>query len=332
MRSSPHSITTLPRGGIPIARMRSMYQVDEVGRKLDKLPHKEHEGLRSTYERMLEKGPDRFQVKPSGLPQMHHLYDDLPNFAEVLDDVKRQLALCEDSGDALEITPLLLLGPPGVGKTHFARELSHLLGTGMGFISMSSMTAGWVLSGASSQWKGARPGKVFETLVDGQYANPVMVVDEIDKAGGEHAYDPLGALYSLLEHDTAQSFTDEFAEVAIDASQVIWVATANDARGIPEPILNRMNVYEVQAPDREAARHIAAKLYRGIRADHGWGQRFDAEPRDDVLDRMSEMAPREMRRAWMTAFGNAKLDKREHIEVCDLPTAGGKRAAMGFVQ
>lgn len=332
MRSTSHSVTLLPRGGIPIARMRSMYQVDEVGRKLDKLPHKEHENLRSTYERMLEKGPDRFQVKPSGLPVMHHLYDDLPNFSEVLDDVKRQLALCEDSGDALEITPLLLLGPPGVGKTHFARELSHLLGTGMGFISMSSMTAGWVLSGASSQWKGARPGKVFETLVDGQYANPVMVVDEIDKAGGEHAYDPLGALYSLLEHDTAQNFTDEFAEVAIDASQVIWVATANDARGIPEPILNRMNVYEVQAPDRTAARHIAAKLYASIRASHDWGSRFEAEPRSDVLERMSDMAPREMRRAWMTAFGNAKLAKRDHIETQDLPATAGKRGAMGFVQ
>ena len=318
--------------GIPIARMRSVYRVADVGRQLDKLPKKEHETLRSTYERMIEKGPDRFQVKPAGLPVMDHLYDELPNFAEVLDDIRRQLALCEDSRDALEITPLLLLGAPGVGKTHFARELSMLLGTGMGFLSMSSMTAGWVLSGASSQWKGARPGKVFETLVDGQYANPVMVVDEIDKAGGEHAYDPLGALYSLLEHDTAAAFTDEFAEVPIDASQVIWVATANDARAIPEPILNRMNVYEVQAPDRDAARQIAARLYRGIRSEHGWGENFEPEPSADVLEAMGDMAPREMRRAWMTAFGNAKLDRRDRVEARDLPAASARRGPIGFVQ
>lgn len=330
--STSNELVPLPASGIPIAHMRRVYRVNDVERRLDRLPPKEHESLRATYERMLEKGPERFQVKPSGLPVMDQLYDDLPNFADVLDDVRRQLALCEDSRDALEITPLLLLGPPGVGKTHFARALSQLLGTGMGFVSMSSMTAGWVLSGASSQWKGARPGKVFETLVDGQYANPVMVVDEIDKAGGEHAYDPLGALYSLLEHDTAQVFTDEFAEVAIDASQVIWVATANDARSIPEPILNRMNVYEVQAPDREAARRIAAKLYRTIRAEHDWGSRFEPEPRGDVLERMAEMAPREMRRAWMTAFGNAKLDRRGEIRTADLPDAGPRRGAIGFVQ
>jgi ATP-dependent Lon protease len=194
------------------------------------------------------------------------------------------------------------------------------------------MTAGWVLSGASSQWKGARPGKVFETLVDGQYANPVMVVDEIDKSGGEHAYDPLGSLYSLLEHDTAGQFTDEFAEVSIDASQVIWVATANDLRGIPDPILNRMNVFDIDMPDEDAARKIASKLYRSIRADHDWGQRFEPDLSEAVLAELSHCAPREMRRALMTAFGNAKLDGRYVLEVRDLPEQGGKRQAMGFVQ
>jgi ATP-dependent Lon protease len=310
--------------------MRHVYRLDEVEQRLGKLPPREHETLRATYERMLEKGPDRFQVKPSGLPAMAHLYDELPNFHEVLDDLRRQLALCSDSQDALEITPMLLLGPPGVGKTHFAREVAQLLGTGMGFVSMSSMTAGWVLSGASSQWKGARPGKIFETLVEGQYANPVMVVDEIDKAGGEHAYDPLGSLYSLLEHDTAHSFTDEFAEVPIDASQVIWVATANDARAIPDPILNRVNVFEIDMPDEAAARKIASKLYRGIRADHAWGQRFEPALSEPVLAALSHLAPREMRRALMTAFGNAKLDGRDELEVRDLPLPAGKRQPIGF--
>ncbi len=331
-RPSTDLIAMTPRGSLPIAQMRSVYRCDDVERRLNKLPPKEHENLRSTYERMLEKGSERFQVKPSGLPAMAHLYDELPNFHEALDDIRRQLALCHDSRDALEITPMLLLGPPGVGKTHFAREVAQLLGTGMGFVSMSSLTAGWVLSGASSQWKGARPGKVFETLVDGQYANPVMVVDEIDKARGEHAYDPLGALYSLLEHDTAQTFVDEFAEVPVDASQMIWVATANDERAIPEPILNRVNVYRVEMPDADAARLIARRLYDGIRGQHDWGQRFEPEPSTAVLDRLGEMAPRDMRRAWMTAFGNARLDGRDRIEPADLPPSGqGRRGPIGFV-
>lgn len=318
---------------IPLAQMRAVFRVGDVERRLDKLPPREHETLRATYERMLEKGGERFQVKPSGVPAMEHLYEELPNFADVLDDIRRQLALCQDSRDALEIAPMLLLGPPGIGKTHFAREVARLLGTGLGFVSMSSLTAGWVLSGASSQWKGARPGKVFETLVEGVYANPVMVVDEIDKARTEHAYDPLGALYSLLEHDTAEAFTDEFAEVPIDASQVIWVATANDERVIPEPILNRMNVFEVQPPERDAARQIARRLYSSIRAAHDWGQRFEPEPGEAVLERMAALAPREMRRAWMTAFGNARLAGRGALELADLPEhSGQRRAPIGFMQ
>ncbi|MDQ7743415.1 AAA family ATPase [Hydrogenophaga pseudoflava] len=330
------SLVASPTLGLPIARMRSVFDADAVERKLAHLQasgnEREYEGLRNTWQRMLERGPQRFAVKPSGVPDMAPLYELLPNFTEVLDDVKRHVALSQDSHDSLEVTPILLLGPPGVGKTHFAKQIADLLGTGMSLVPMSSMTAGWLLSGSSSQWKGAKPGKVFEALVDGQYANPVIVVDEIDKAAADAQYDPLGALYGLLEHDTAQNFVDEFAEVPIDASQVIWITTANDERSIPDPILNRMNVFEIQPPSPEAARRIAAHLYDSIRGEHDWGKRFDPEPADDVLDLLATLAPREMRRALVTAFGNARLADRFTVEAADLPKAGSGKARIGFLQ
>ncbi|TSE20806.1 Lon protease [Tepidimonas alkaliphilus] len=322
--------------GLPIASVRAIFNPDDVEQRLKRLKAQGHEReqatLCQTYERMLERGPQRFAVKPSGVPDMAPLYEQLPNFRAVLDDIKRHVALAQAGSDSLEVTPILLLGPPGVGKTHFAQQLAELLATTMTLVPMSSMTAGWLLSGSSSQWKGAKPGKVFEALVDGDYANPVIVVDEIDKASEHAQYDPLGALYGLLEPQTAQRFVDEFAEVPIDASQVIWITTANDERAIPEPILNRMNVFEIAPPTHEEARTIARQLYQRLRAAHDWGRLFDEEPGDDVLDRLAELAPREMRRALMTAFGNARLDERGHLEARDLPSAPHGKVRIGFLQ
>src|SRR5215831_12059342 len=151
---------------IPIAGFKAVYDVEVVDRALAELPPSANEALKATYEKMLKTGGTRLTVKPGGVPAMRELYDELPNFTEVLDDVKKQIA----------------------------RRLAALVATGYGFVSMSSMTAGWILSGSSSQWKNSKPGKVIDTFLNGQYANPLILVDEIDKATGDSQYDPLGAL------------------------------------------------------------------------------------------------------------------------------------------
>jgi ATP-dependent Lon protease len=315
---------------IPIAGFKDVYDVPAVEKALHGLSSSASEALRALYEKMLRLGGQRFTVKPSALPEMDALFEALPNFGDVLEDIRRQLALCVDTQDSVELPPMLLLGEPGIGKTHFARKLSELLGTGYGFVPMSSLTAGWVLSGASSQWKNAKPGKVFDTFLNGEYANPVIVVDEIDKAGGDGQYDPLGALYELLEVDTATRFVDEFAEVPIDASGTVWIATANDGARIPEPLLSRLTVYEIDAPDAEGAARIAGNIYGEIRDAHEWGRQFPEALSDAALERVAALPPREMRRALQSAFGRAKIAGRREVSPDDIQDGRQKKSRIGF--
>ncbi len=315
---------------IPIAGFKDVYDVPVVEKALHELSPAANEALRALYEKMLRLGGQRFTVKPSALPEMDALFEDLPNFTEVLEDVRKHLALCVDSDDSIELPPMLLLGEPGIGKTHFARRLAQLLGTGYGFVPMSSLTAGWVLSGASSQWKNAKPGKVFDTFLNGDYANPVIVVDELDKASADGQYDPLGALYELLEVETAIRFVDEFVELPIDASGAVWLATANEAARIPEPLLNRLTVYEIDAPDAEGAARIAQSIYHEIRGAHDWGRQFPEALSAGTLERLAAMPPREIRRSIQTAFGNAKIAGRSEVGPDDIQDPRGKKSRIGF--
>src|SRR5687768_17369485 len=115
---------------IPIAGFRDVYDVADVEKALQELSPTANEALRALYEKMMRLGGQRFTVKPSALPEMDALFEELPNFREVLEDIRKHLALCVDSNDSIEMPPMLLLGDPGIGKTHFARKISQLLGTG----------------------------------------------------------------------------------------------------------------------------------------------------------------------------------------------------------
>ncbi|HEY7944475.1 MAG: AAA family ATPase [Burkholderiales bacterium] len=315
---------------IALADLQSIYSVADVDRALEDGAARRNEGLKSWYDRMRELGGSRFIIKPSTVAAVDDLHETSPNFAGVVDDLRKFLALAVSGNEAVQFTPMLLLGEPGLGKTYFAKKLAQVLGTGFEFVSMSSLTAGWILTGASAQWNNARPGKVAQTLIDGEFANPVVVLDEIDKAGGDARYDPMGALYTLLERDTAAHFKDEYIDVGMDASHILWIATANDESAIPEPILNRMNVYAIERPDAQGARTIALAVYHEILDAHHWP--FPPEPSESVLERLATVPPRDMRKLLLDAFGTARLANRDVLvpEDIDSKKLCGRKARLGF--
>jgi ATP-dependent Lon protease len=116
----------------------------------------------------------------------------------------------------------------------------------------------------------------------------------------------------------------------MDASHILWVATANDDTPIPEPIMNRMNVYAIERPDAEGARRIALAVYREILEAHNWP--FPPEPSPSVLERIASMPPRDMRKLLLDAFGTARLAERDHLVPDDIDANKlcGRKLRVGF--
>jgi len=315
---------------ITLARSHTIYSMQEVESAHEKARALKSAELEAFYEDMLELGAERFVTVPSSTEALTPLYETCPNFAEVLDDLTRYLALAIAGGAGVNVMPVLLLGDPGVGKTHFGKRLAAALGTEFEFISMNALSAGFVITGSSSTWRGAKCGKVAERLVRGKFANPVVLLDEVEKATGSTQSDPMAALYQLLEPETSRAFHDEFIDVDLDASQVFWVLTANSLDGIPHALLSRMAVYEVPPPSQEHGAIIARNVYKGLLGELKLANMEDELP-ENVVDKLSTLSPREMRKALLDGLGYAVAAKRTSLVPEDVRVkADTGRRRIGF--
>lgn len=275
---------------------------------------------------------------PEGDP-LARLYEDYPHFSDVLDFVRTNLALaaCGNEGAAVRIPPILVRGEPGTGKTSFSQELAQVLHMPFVERDLSVTSEAFVISGMDSGWKGSKPGVVFDALVNGRYANPLILLNEIDKAsvGGSHN-SPIAPLYALLEPTSSKRFVDEFVPVEIDASHVVWVMTANEGN-IPAPILSRLEVFEVRSPDQDECRGIAASIWRRLcERTLPKGHGFAGELHDELLEGVSKLNPRIMRKVLTLAAGLAAQERRAAVRIEDLARAQARyaepvRQAMGFV-
>lgn len=178
---------------------------------------------------------------------------EFPWMQPAIDRLVGDLQLLQRTGTIwVRFRPMLLVGPPGVGKTRFARKLARLAGTGYQEINAAGSSDNRMLAGTARGWSSAQPALPLLAMLRGGTANPVCVVDEIDKAGGNSRNGDMRAtLLSFLEPETAGAWYDECLLASCDLSQVSWILTANNLTTLSAPLMSRLMVVHVSGLEPE---------------------------------------------------------------------------------
>lgn len=304
---------------------------DDVQKRVDELS-KKSDDIKSRFAKTLKRlwQPERRLAAFNDLSVFKDLKQRFPNFLEIVDFIESNAIGLSKFDLPFEITPILLLGEPGLGKTYFVSELAKLMNITYYEISMATMTASFALTGGNIQWGEGTIGFIANSLIDSEVANPIFLIDEIDKSHGSYHYNPINAFYSLLEPHSAKNFLDEALEIKLDASRVIWFATANNLNEVPEPIQSRFTVIQIRQPDRAQMKHVIASIYSNFRSAKPFGSYFNASMLDETIEVLLDKSPREARIAIDAGCLTALKHDRKDVLPCDFPKLKKEKRHVGF--
>jgi ATP-dependent Lon protease len=300
--------------------------------RVDDLKHRS-EDIKSRLSTSLKKlwNPERTLRTVSPNIDFKSLRLSFPQFAEVIDFYENSVITLARLDLPFEAPPVLLQGDPGLGKTFFTSELAKLFNLPFFEISMATATSSFSLSGGNLQWSEGSTGFICDTLAKSEVANPIILIDEIDKSSQETRYNPLNVFYGLLESHSAKRFRDEALEFDLDASKIIWIATGNEMHNIPAPIQSRMRIFEISQPDTTSMQPVVESIYRHVVVNKAYGKLLDASLDAAVIDNLSRQSPRAVKLAIEEGAFKAIRHHRSAIHSTDLPAIEKEKNRVGFI-
>jgi ATP-dependent Lon protease len=256
-----------------------------------------------------------------------------PNFANVSELLNDHFALTSLGDRRITFPALLLTGDPGIGKTEAARWLAEKFQLPFRVQDMANAQTNAAISGSDSSFSNAEEGVIFELLSYQPIANPILLLDEIDKVDQHLKFNPLAPLYSLLEPSSAKQFVDlAIKDIPIDASYINWIATANDIHHLPQPILSRFIVLNIPSPTPEQTQVISQNIYAKLLNESSWGSHFFTQLSGDVKKILENKSPRNIRVLLTRALGSAARAKRREINIKDISIEQTQSAqGIGFL-
>ncbi len=231
---------------------------------------------------------DNFDLKnvKKTLDEDHH------GLEEVKDRILEHLAVLKLKGD-MKAPIICLVGPPGVGKTSLGKSVARSLKRKFVRMSLGGLHDESEIRGHRKTYIGAMPGRIIQSIKKAGASNPVFILDEIDKVGKDFRGDPSSALLEVLDPEQNSTFYDNYLELEYDLSKVMFIATANSLQTIQPPLLDRMEIININGYSTEEKIEIAKKhLIPRQRKEHGLKPPH-VKLKDDVLREIAESYTRE---------------------------------------
>jgi len=236
---------------------------------------------------------------------LKHAREILDRDHDGLDDVKQRmiefLAVGAYKGE-MSGSILLLVGPPGVGKTSLGKSVADALGRKFYRFSLGGMRDEAEIKGHRRTYVGAMPGKFVQALKEVSVNNPVIMLDEIDKIGASYQGDPASALLEVLDPEQNSEFLDHYLDLRVDLSKVLFICTANQLDTIPAPLLDRMETIRL-------AGYITSEKME-IARNHLWKRQLERAGVPSSKLRISNAALKKVVEGYARESGVRNLDKQ----------------------
>ena len=221
-----------------------------------------------------------------------------PNFYEVTEYARAFVKRSELTNTPFRMPPILLDGPPGSGKTAFARKLAKVLGLPAQLESAQNIMEGFDLVGTSQVYSNSGPGIVFKAISQAECLNPIIILDEIDKPGSSHREGPSveNTMLSLLERETSETLMEHFFRTEFDASWISWIMTCNDSQLCPSHLRSRLKIFSIKKPNQDEIADVIQSIYEKVMAAEEMSEYFEAKLNAMTLHKLKQYDLRDIKR------------------------------------